>query len=400
MTDRSPSPRRAIRFGVFELDLHAAELRKAGARLSLPAQSFEVLSLLLERPGDLVTREELRQRLWPNGTFVDFDHSLNAVVNRLRDTLGDSADRPRFIETVPRRGYRFVGAVEAASAAAPVTPQTITTGRPTRVARYVRQLWATHQERSDHCGSARARGWGVAVLASAPSGCATAQGRAPHGAGWHRGLAGVLSGRPTVAFGWDGEKHDNPDIYVTLVGSRSVRRVTTHPGDDYAPSWSPDGLHIAFLRQAAGVARIHVTSALGGSDRKVSDFPVPGKVPFSPVASQIAWSPDGQYIVAGRDPRASATMSPGIYLVPLQGGEPRALTRPERPAFDFSPAFSPDARRMAYASCGKFDALTPVYYPMNCQMRIVNMDGAVLPLGARPHIDRATRRPTRPRVGS
>jgi cholera toxin transcriptional activator len=80
MTDLPPSPRRAIRFGVFELDLQAAELRKAGARLSLPAQSFEVLSLLLERPGDLVTREELRQRLWPNGTFVDFDHGLNAVV--------------------------------------------------------------------------------------------------------------------------------------------------------------------------------------------------------------------------------------------------------------------------------------------------------------------------------
>ena len=115
MSEFSGSARRVIRFGVFELDLHAAELRKAGARLSLPAQSFQVLTLLLERPGDLVTREELRQRLWPNGTFVDFEHGLNAVVNRLRETLGDSADRPRFIETVPRRGYRFIAPVDNAA---------------------------------------------------------------------------------------------------------------------------------------------------------------------------------------------------------------------------------------------------------------------------------------------
>ena len=112
MSESSALGPRLIRFGVFELDLHAAELRKAGARLNLPTQSFQVLALLLERPGDLVTREELRQRLWPNGTFVDFEHGLNAVINRLRDTLGDSADRPRLIETVPRRGYRFIGSID------------------------------------------------------------------------------------------------------------------------------------------------------------------------------------------------------------------------------------------------------------------------------------------------
>jgi cholera toxin transcriptional activator len=106
------SARRVIRFGVFELDLHATELRKAGARLNLPTQPFQVLTLLLERPGELVTREELRRRLWPDGTFVDFEHGVNAIVNRLRETLGDSADRPRFIETVPRRGYRFIALVD------------------------------------------------------------------------------------------------------------------------------------------------------------------------------------------------------------------------------------------------------------------------------------------------
>ena len=98
-----------VRFGVFELDRRSGELRKAGVRVNLQEQCLQVLTLL--QPGDLVTREELRQRLWPTGTFGDFDHGLNAVINRLRDTLGDSAAAPRFIETVPRRGYRFIGTI-------------------------------------------------------------------------------------------------------------------------------------------------------------------------------------------------------------------------------------------------------------------------------------------------
>ena len=111
MPEESPSAG-LVRFGVFELDRRSGELRKAGVRVSLQEQALQVLTLLLERPGDLVTRDELRQRLWPDGTFVDFDHGLNAVINRLRDTLGDSADTPRFVETVPRRGYRFIAPVD------------------------------------------------------------------------------------------------------------------------------------------------------------------------------------------------------------------------------------------------------------------------------------------------
>ena len=101
-----------FRFGVFEVDLRTGELRKQGLKLRLPRQSFAVLSLLLERPGELVTREELREKLWPVDTFVDFDHGLNAAVNRLREVLGDSAEAPRFIETLPRRGYRFIAEVQ------------------------------------------------------------------------------------------------------------------------------------------------------------------------------------------------------------------------------------------------------------------------------------------------
>jgi len=98
-----------VRFGPFELDVRSRELRNGDIRARLQEQPFEILRMMLERPGDVVTREELRQRLWPNGTFVDFEHSLNAAVKRLRAALGDDADNPVLVETVPRRGYRFVG---------------------------------------------------------------------------------------------------------------------------------------------------------------------------------------------------------------------------------------------------------------------------------------------------
>jgi len=96
-----------LRFGTFEVDLRAGELRKQGKRIKLQEQPFRVLTVL-QRPGEVVTREELRNENWPPDTFVDFDNSLNTAVNKLREALGDSADNPRFIETLPRRGYRFL----------------------------------------------------------------------------------------------------------------------------------------------------------------------------------------------------------------------------------------------------------------------------------------------------
>jgi TolB-like protein/DNA-binding winged helix-turn-helix (wHTH) protein/Tfp pilus assembly protein PilF len=103
---------KAVRFGPFEADLRAGELRKHGVKLKLVGQPFEVLAMLLECPGQLVTREELRTRLWPTDTFVDFDHGLNAAVNKLRDALSESAEKPTYVETLPRRGYRFISAVD------------------------------------------------------------------------------------------------------------------------------------------------------------------------------------------------------------------------------------------------------------------------------------------------
>jgi TolB-like protein/DNA-binding winged helix-turn-helix (wHTH) protein len=109
----------ALRFGVYEIDPAGGELRKAGLKIKLQEQPFQILAALLERPGEIVSRDDLRRRLWPDDTFVDFDHSLSTAIGRLREALDDSADNPRFIETLPRRGYRFIAPVERLSGTAP-----------------------------------------------------------------------------------------------------------------------------------------------------------------------------------------------------------------------------------------------------------------------------------------
>jgi eukaryotic-like serine/threonine-protein kinase len=118
---QTSNPRR-IRFGIFEADLTAGELRKGGSRIRLQEQPFQILAMLLERPGEIITREELRSKLWPGDTFVDFEHGVNSGVARLRDALGDSADNPRYIETLPRRGYRLIVSVDGAPHPLPATP--------------------------------------------------------------------------------------------------------------------------------------------------------------------------------------------------------------------------------------------------------------------------------------
>jgi DNA-binding winged helix-turn-helix (wHTH) protein len=108
------SPASLVRFGAFEVDLRAGELRRHGRKIKLAAQPFQVLAILLARPGQVVTRDELQRHLWAGDTFVDFDRGLNKAINRLREALSDSADDPRHIETLPKRGYRFIAAVDAA----------------------------------------------------------------------------------------------------------------------------------------------------------------------------------------------------------------------------------------------------------------------------------------------
>src|ERR1700722_10862909 len=122
----SPQIPQVLRFGVFELDVRAGELRKRGTKLRLQGQPLQVLGALLKRPGDLVTREELRAAIWPAETFVDFDHSLHNAIARIRETLGDSAEKPRYIETLPRRGYRFIGTVERVETPEPAPAPAVT----------------------------------------------------------------------------------------------------------------------------------------------------------------------------------------------------------------------------------------------------------------------------------
>src|SRR5262245_59263605 len=121
MAQSATTPPRILCFGSFEVDLGSRELRRQGLKISLQDQPFRLLALLLERAGEVVTREELRDKLWPADTFVDFDHSLNTAVKKLRDALGDSAETPRYVETLARRGYRFVAPLAEPGPGAPPT---------------------------------------------------------------------------------------------------------------------------------------------------------------------------------------------------------------------------------------------------------------------------------------
>jgi DNA-binding winged helix-turn-helix (wHTH) protein len=335
MGETTTPPIHIVRFSDFELNLRSGELRRAGTRINLQEQSFQALVLLLEHPGEVVTREELRQRLWPADTFVDFERGLNAAIKRLRDTLGDSAEAPRFVETLHRRGYRFIAPVELGAALANRSDEAGSGGdgaaetpneQPGAQSVVVEQMPAGR--------SAPLRGWigkgtaiGVAAVILVVASIALVR-EAPPATGEPARIAPLtrLAGKEAwpafapdgeqVAFAWSGEKFDNNDIYVTLVGSTAVRRLTTDPAEDYAPSWSPDGRRIAFLRRFEHDARIHVISALGGPDQEVSDFPVAASGRHSLIGVHITWSPDGRYVAAGRDARDAADESSGLYLIP------------------------------------------------------------------------------------
>src|SRR5712691_9698818 len=131
------SARRVVRFGVFQVDLRAGELFKQGIKIKLQQQPFRILALLLEHPGEVVTREDVRQAIWPAGTFVEFGVGVDAAIHKLRTALGDSAEHPRLVETLPRRGYRFIAAVDSAVApeaaqSVPPSEQPASTPKPKR----------------------------------------------------------------------------------------------------------------------------------------------------------------------------------------------------------------------------------------------------------------------------
>ena len=251
-------------FGLFELDLRAGELRRHGRKVKLQEQPFKVLSQLLERPGEIVTREELRSRLWPADTFVDFDHSLNAAIRRLRDALGDSAENPTFVETVARRGYRFL---------APVS------------------LGGTNGNGSVETPAAV----NVAILAPA------------HSRRWWilAALAVLLLAVFSVALGFL--------LLRRPVAPPRITRLTANPlGDPVrAAAVSEDGRYLAFSDEAGFYLRQVDTG-------ETHSLPLPKDL----AATSISWFPDSVHMIVGM---AGQYRESSLWVLSALGGEPRKL---------------------------------------------------------------------------
>jgi Tol biopolymer transport system component/DNA-binding winged helix-turn-helix (wHTH) protein len=335
---------RIVRFGVFELDLDGGVLRKSGVRIKLQDQPFQILSILLERPGEIVSREELRTRLWPEGTFVDFDHSLNASINKLREALGDAASNARFIETVPRRGYRFIApaqrpqvaqVLEAAPAPAP-NPLPKRSSRHKMIAATATvaliavaglntwRLFTTPQESAPK----------VVPLTSTP-GVEFQPSFSPDG------NYVVYTGGP-----WGIRALD---VYVKQIGSEAVRRLTTDPAPDVSPKWSPDGRHIAFARvlgqREPFQAAVLITPVLGGAEHKVADIWLPTRPETSRVL--LDWYPDSENM-AVVDAGATGERCQ-LFGLNIRTGERWPLTTAlAAGAGDLDPAVSPDGRHLVF----------------------------------------------------
>ena len=315
---------RLVRFGVFEVDLRSGELRKAGAKLKISGQPFQVLAILLENPGEIVTREDLLKRLWPD-TFVDGDHNLNTAINKIREVLGDSAENPRFVETLPRRGYRFIAPVEGARPAMP--PEPVNTPRAP-VVRSVR--------------------WGVlrtGVLIGAIALIAIAglflyklhrvsepvvQQRALTRLTSDDGLQTGATWSPDGRFiAYSSDRGGKFDIWIQQISGGDPIQITKGPGQNWQPDWSPDGKYIAY-RSEEGEGGIYIMPALGGAglQRKIASF---GYYP--------RWSPDSSRIL----------LQPayGLFVVGLNGDAPREVMTdlPQNSVSTFS-AWHPDGKRI------------------------------------------------------
>lgn len=334
----SDSSFRRFTFGAFEVDARTRELKREGSPVRLADQSVLVLLALLERAGEVVTREELRDRLWAANTFVDFEHGLNSAVRRLRHALGDSADNPTLIETLPRRGYRFVGAVSAKPAPTTLsgTRETVLDGRQSL------DVDASTPADSPSLSTPlliqRPRAISAVALAVALVGLAgivisrLGTSKVLDHLQWSTGPVRLtfedgLQTDPSLSpdgqqVAYAADLAGNFDIWTRRIAGGRPVRVTTDLADDWQPDWSPDGNAIAF-RSERGTGGIFVTPATGGPEQKVADFG------FRPL-----WSPDGKWILFARSILAAAT--PGLQVVGLDGRAPRRLASPPG-AFGWEP---------------------------------------------------------------
>ena len=325
-----------IRFDVFEADLSTGYLTKQGQRVSLQDLPFRLLVALLERSGEIVTREQLRERLW-GGTIVDFDDGLHTAMRKLRDALGDSAAHPRFIETVPRQGYRFLAPisvtaktdrenpleVRAAETESIRAPQVAAGGRIAP-----RYTWMVIG------AGVFAIGLFVVLYNKDSRGPRPSADVVPITS--YRGVQRSPSLSPDgtrFAFTWDGGIDKNLDLYIQNIdGSRRIK-LTSDPAPDLYPAWSPDGRTIAFTMNG----ELYVIPAIGGAEHKITTAAGRG----------LSWSADSQTLAFSDRESPDGPLS--IFLISVNSKERHRLTTPAASKeADSWPSFSPDARDIAF----------------------------------------------------
>jgi Tol biopolymer transport system component/DNA-binding winged helix-turn-helix (wHTH) protein len=331
-----------IRFADFVADPRTEELKRAGRRVRLPRQSFQILLALARSPGELVTREALQAALWPATSQVEWEQGLNAAVNRLREALGDSAAEPRFIETLPRRGYRFIGRIETDPP--PMTPGAPTHGAGTPAAAQPivrrRRSWVL----------AMLLGGVVALIAVAvwlvprPQGPVLRPGQLkPFTALPGEERAPALSPDATrIVFAWNGDTGNGGryDLYVKTLDSEQLLRLTHAPADWLHPAWSPDGTSIAFARRLAGATGVYLVPSIGGAERRLASAAF-----VSEAFMQLGWSPDGKTIAYAT---FDGTGSHVIHLLDVATLADQPLGNAPECWNAGMPAFSRDGRQLAF----------------------------------------------------